>query len=62
MARRFAAALPAQAQVYPAKTVRVIIPLDAGGDIFTRALTDELQKRLGQTFIVENRTAPSSAP
>ena len=59
----FAAALPAQAQDYPAKTVRVIIPLGAGGgDIFTRALTDELQKRLGQTFIVENRTAPSSAP
>jgi tripartite-type tricarboxylate transporter receptor subunit TctC len=27
-----------------------------GGDIFTRALSDELQKRLGQTFIVENRT------
>jgi tripartite-type tricarboxylate transporter receptor subunit TctC len=38
--------------------VRVIIPLGAGGggDIFTRALTDELQKRLGQSFVVENRT------
>ena len=48
----------APAQDYPVKTVRVIIPLGAGGggDIFTRALTDELQKRLGQTFIVENRT------
>ena len=36
----------------------MIIPLGAGGggDIFTRALTDELQKRLGQTFVVENRT------
>jgi tripartite-type tricarboxylate transporter receptor subunit TctC len=54
----FAGALPAYAQDYPAKTVRVIIPLGAGGggDIFTRALTDELQKRLRQTFIVENRT------
>ena len=49
---------PALAQDYPNRTVRVIIPLGAGGggDIFTRALTDELQKRLGQTFIVENRT------
>lgn len=49
---------PAMAQDYPNKTVRVIIPLGAGGggDIFTRALSDELQKRLGQTFIVENRT------
>jgi tripartite-type tricarboxylate transporter receptor subunit TctC len=49
---------PAAAQDYPVRTVRVIIPLGpgGGGDIFTRALTDELQKRLGQTFIVENRT------
>src|SRR5689334_21696759 len=48
----------AQAQDYPNKTVRVIIPLGpgGGGDIFTRAMSDELQKRLGQTFIVENRT------
>src|ERR1700704_1892406 len=49
---------PAAAQDYPTRTVRVIIPLGpgGGGDIFTRALTDELQKRLGQTFVVENRT------
>lgn len=49
---------PALAQNYPNRTVRVIIPLGAGGggDIFTRALSDELQKRLGQSFVVENRT------
>ena len=48
---------PAAAQDYPNKTVRVIIPLGpgGGGDIFTRAVGDELQKRLGQTFLVENR-------
>ena len=36
---------PAAAQDYPNKTVRVIIPLGAGGggDIFTRAMSDELQ-------------------
>ena len=53
-----ACAVPAAAQDYPNKTVRVIIPLGAGGggDIFTRAMSEELQKRLGQTFIVENRT------
>src|SRR5258705_5805632 len=47
---------PAQAQDYPMKTVRVIIPLGAGGggDIFTRALTDELQKRLGRSFVGGN--------
>jgi tripartite-type tricarboxylate transporter receptor subunit TctC len=50
-------AVPAPAQDYPNKTVRVIIPLGpgGGGDIFIRAVSDELQKRLGQTFIVENR-------
>src|SRR5262249_58477737 len=49
--------VPAVGQDYPARTVRIIIPLGpgGGGDIFTRALADELQKRLGQTFIVENR-------
>jgi tripartite-type tricarboxylate transporter receptor subunit TctC len=55
-----AGCVPATAQdkEYPNKTVRVIIPLGAGGggDIFTRAMSEELQKRLGQTFIVENRT------
>ena len=50
--------VPAAGQDYPNKTVRIIIPLGAGGggDIFTRAMSEELQKRLGQTFIVENRT------
>src|SRR3954464_153789 len=52
------AAAQSPARDYPARTVRVIIPLGpgGGGDIFTRALADELQKRLGQAFIVENRT------
>src|SRR4051794_23221146 len=48
----------APAQDYPSRTIRVIIPLGAGGggDIFTRALADELQKALGQSVVVENRT------
>ena len=48
---------PAVAQSYPARTVRVIIPLAAGGggDIFARALADELQKAMGQPVFVENR-------
>ncbi len=48
---------PTAAQDYPNRTVRIIIPLGpgGGGDIFIRAVADELQKRLGQTFIVENR-------
>lgn len=47
----------AQAQSWPTRPVRIIIPLAAGGggDIFTRLLAEELQKRLGQPFLVENR-------
>jgi tripartite-type tricarboxylate transporter receptor subunit TctC len=47
----------AQTQAWPVRPVRIIIPLSAGGggDVFTRLLADELQKRLGQPFVVENR-------
>src|SRR5436190_16073310 len=50
----FSVALP---QDYPARTTRVIIPLGpgGGGDVFTRALADELQKAWGQPVVVENR-------
>jgi tripartite-type tricarboxylate transporter receptor subunit TctC len=48
----------AAAQDYPSRTIRVIIPLGpgGGGDVFTRALADELQKAWGQPVVVENRT------
>jgi tripartite-type tricarboxylate transporter receptor subunit TctC len=47
----------AHAQTYPTRTVRVITANSAGGtsDIFARALGDELQKRLGQPVVIENR-------
>jgi tripartite-type tricarboxylate transporter receptor subunit TctC len=47
----------ASAQDWPARPVKIIIPLGpgGGGDVFTRLLAEELQKRLGQPFIVENR-------
>jgi tripartite-type tricarboxylate transporter receptor subunit TctC len=46
-----------QAQDYPSRPVRVIATSSAGGtsDIFMRALADELHKRLGQPFLIENR-------
>lgn len=52
-----AALLPAAAQDWPSRPVRIIIPLGpgGGGDVFTRKLADELQKALGQPFLVENR-------
>jgi tripartite-type tricarboxylate transporter receptor subunit TctC len=48
---------PAHAQPYPSKPIRIITANSAGGtsDIFSRALAEELQKRLGQAVIVDNR-------
>lgn len=45
------------AQQYPTKTVRIISPVPAGGlsDIAMRPMALELQKRLGQPVIIENR-------
>jgi tripartite-type tricarboxylate transporter receptor subunit TctC len=53
----FSALVPAAAQDWPTRPVRIIIPLGpgGGGDVFTRALAEELQKSLGQPFVVENR-------
>jgi tripartite-type tricarboxylate transporter receptor subunit TctC len=54
------AALPgaARAQAYPARTVRILIGLAAGGptDVAGRILAEWLSQHLGQQFIVENRT------
>jgi len=52
-----AAAGAAQAQHYPAKTVRLIVPFAPGGgtDILGRMLCQRLTESLGQPFIVDNR-------
>jgi tripartite-type tricarboxylate transporter receptor subunit TctC len=57
----FAVCTSAPAQDYPARSVKILIPLAAGGggDVFTRALADELQKALGQPVLVENRPGGS---
>ncbi len=49
--------VPARAQDFPTRVVRIIIPLGpgGGGDVFTRALANELQKAWGQPVVVENR-------
>src|SRR5829696_8275723 len=53
-----AAPAMAHAQGYPNKPIRVITANSAGGtsDIFVRALGEEMQKRLGQPIVVENRS------
>ena len=47
----------AQAQSYPSKPVRLIVPFPAGGatDLFARSLSQKLGDKLGQSLVVENR-------
>ncbi|MFM9972183.1 MAG: Bug family tripartite tricarboxylate transporter substrate binding protein [Burkholderiales bacterium] len=47
----------ANAQTYPEKPVRVIIPFaaGAGSDITARVVANDMQQRLGTTFVVDNR-------
>jgi tripartite-type tricarboxylate transporter receptor subunit TctC len=62
-----AAALPAlsrvaRAQAYPTRLVRIIVGFAAGGatDIIARLLGQWLSERLGQPFVIENRTGAAT--
>lgn len=52
-----AVAAPVEAQQYPTKVVRVIVPFAPGGgsDITARVFSSKLSEYLGQQFIVDNR-------
>jgi len=49
--------VPSNAQTYPAKPVKIIVPYQAGQgtDVATRYFADHLTRALGQTFFVDNK-------
>jgi len=57
------AATAALAQAYPARTVKIIAPVQPGGgvDLVARTMADRFTKELGQTFIVENQSGGGGA-
>ena len=57
LAAALLAALPAIAQPYPSRPIKIIVPTPAGGpvDVMARLLANALPPVLGQNVIVENR-------
>src|SRR5437764_13133246 len=51
------ACLPAQAQTYPAREIRLVVglPAGSGGDIVARYYADKLSQLSGKPVIVENK-------
>ena len=51
----------AAAQVWPTKLVKIIVPFAAGAtpDVVAQLIADDLQTRLNQAFIIENRAGAS---
>jgi tripartite-type tricarboxylate transporter receptor subunit TctC len=59
----FALPVLADAQSYPARPVRLLVPFPPGGsvDVVARALTPRLSERLGQQVVIENRSGASGS-
>lgn len=54
-------AVPLAAQDYPSRPVKIVVSYAPGGsnDVVARVIAPELQKELGQSFVVENRAGAS---
>jgi tripartite-type tricarboxylate transporter receptor subunit TctC len=55
-------ALPAPAQDYPSRAVTIVNPFAPGGgtDLLARMVAQGLEQRLGQSFVIENKTGAGS--
>ncbi|WP_454908788.1 Bug family tripartite tricarboxylate transporter substrate binding protein [Variovorax gossypii] len=53
----------AQTSTWPSRPVRIVVPFGAGSgnDIVARLMADRLSRKLGQTFIVDNRVGANGA-
>ncbi len=58
MAAGPAAAQTSSDRIWPTKTVRIIVPFGPGSatDLVPRAVFEQVQQQVGQTFVIENRT------
>ena len=59
----FVLVLPARAQDYPSRPIRLVVAFTAGGttDFVARLLSERLKSSLGQSVIVENRPGANGA-
>lgn len=53
----------AQADTFPSRPIKIVVPFAAGGtgDVLIRTLQEPMQRRLGQPIIVENRLGASGS-
>ena len=54
--------LPAFAQNYPQRPVKLIVPYAPGGgtDVFSRLIAQQMEREFGQTFVIDNRAGGAS--
>jgi len=55
-------AAPSQAQDYPSRPITLVVPFAPGGgvDLMARLVAGQLEKRLGKTFVIENKPGAGS--
>jgi tripartite-type tricarboxylate transporter receptor subunit TctC len=56
------AALPAHAQSYPNRPIRLVVPFPAGGgtDFFARTVSTKMAEQMGQVIVVDNKPGAGS--